>query len=240
MTRLHNLRIFLCNTLLHRKTEHFPIALILNTGTYHNGGIHRQALYIDHEHIAYFFDSFGRKPSDIFREFAHELLTVSYYRESTHRIPLRLALSDNKFLRSNLKQSLQTKLANDKEDTVRYFPYKIQNDRSHICGKYSVLFLQNIAQSPDPWQNAYEFWIGNQDEFFLIPTNTRRGLATTDNNKTCVTCCSTDKTTKVNTPSSHGDKRLTIKSIDCYKMMCLYEIFFLTYITYIYHHHRYE
>ena len=94
------------------------------------------------------------------------------------------------------------KLANDEDDTVRYFPYQIQSDTSHVCGEYSVLFLHNIAQSPDPWLNAYEFWTGNQDVFFLLPTN-RRGVASDK----CVACCNTDKTTKENTPSAHGDKK---------------------------------
>ena len=204
--RLHNLRIFLCNTVLHRKIEHFPpLAFILNTGTHKNGGIHWQALYIDHDHIAYFFDSYGRKPSDIFRDFAHELLTVSYYREFTRKLSLRQALSDSKFTPTTLRRSLRTKLANDEEDTVRYFPYQIQSDTSHVCGEYSVLFLHNIARSPDPWLNAYEFWTGNQDVFFLLPTN--RGGVAANNNETCVACCNTDKTTKENRPSSHGDKK---------------------------------
>ena len=204
--RLHNLRIFLCNTVLHRKIEHFPpLAFILNTGTHKNGGIHWQALYIDHDHIAYFFDSYGRKPSDIFRDFAHELLTVSYYREFTRKLPLRQALSDSKFTPTTLRRSLRTKLANDEDDTVRYFPYQIQSDTSHVCGEYSVLFLHNIARSPDPWLNAYEFWTGNQNVFFLLPTN--RGGVAADNNETCVACCNTDKTTKENRPSSHGDKK---------------------------------
>ena len=204
LTRLHNLRIFLCNTVLHRQIEHFPLAFILNTGTHRNGGIHWQALYIDHEHIAYFFDSYGRKPSDIFRAFAHELLTVSYYREFTRKLPLRQALSDSKFTPTNLRRSLRTKLSNDAEDTVRYFPYQIQSDTSHVCGEYSVLFLHNIARSPDPWLNAYEFWIRNQDVFFLLPTN--RG---NNNNEQCVACCNTERTTKENTPSSRGDKKTT-------------------------------
>ena len=204
--RLHNLRIFLCNTVLHRKIEHFPpLAFILNTGTHKNGGIHWQALYIDHDHIAYFFDSYGRKPSDIFRNFAHELLTVSYYREFTRKLPLRQALSDSKFNPTSLRRSLRTKLANDEDDTVRYFPYQIQSDTSHVCGEYSVLFLHNIARSPDPWLNAYEFWTGNQDVFFLLPTS--RGGVAADNSETCVACCNTDKTTKENRPSSHGDKK---------------------------------
>ena len=205
LTRLHNLRIFLCNTVLHRQIEHFPLAFILNTGTHKNGGIHWQALYIDHEHIAYFFDSYGRKPSDIFRAFAHELLTISYYREFTRRLPLRQALSDSKFTPTSLKRSLRTKLANDADNTVRYFPYQIQSDTSHVCGEYSVLFLHNIARSPDPWRNAYEFWIRNQDVFFLLPTN-RLGM-TENNTEKCVACCNTDRTTKENKPSSHGDKK---------------------------------
>ena len=53
LTRLHYLRIFLCNTLLHRKIEQFSIAFILDTGKYQNGGIHWQTLYIDHELLAY-------------------------------------------------------------------------------------------------------------------------------------------------------------------------------------------
>ena len=53
-TLLHNLQIFLCNTLLHRKIEHFPIEFILNTGNHSNVGIHWQALHIDHQHTAYF------------------------------------------------------------------------------------------------------------------------------------------------------------------------------------------
>ena len=207
LVRLHNLRIFLCNTVLHRKIEHFPLAFILNTGTHKNGGIHWQALYIDHEHIAYFFDSYGRKPSDIFRAFAHELLTVSYYREFTRKLPLRQALSDSKFTPTTLRRSLSTKLANDADDTVRYFPYQIQSDTSHVCGEYSVLFLHNIARSPDPWRNAYEFWIRNQDVFFLLPTN--RGGVAANNNEKCVACCNTDRNTKENKPSSHGDKKTT-------------------------------
>ena len=130
------------------------------------------------------------------------------------------------------------KLANDQDDTVRYFPCQIHNDVSHVCGEYSVLFLHNIARSPDPWLNAYEFWTGNQDAFFLLPTN--RGGVAPDNNETCVACCTTDKTTKENKPSLHGDKILNIRRIDYYKMTCLYEIFFLNYIRYTYHHHKYK
>ena len=37
-------------------------------------------------------------------------------------------LAGSGFLPSNLKRSLSTKLANDKGDAVRYFPYQIQND----------------------------------------------------------------------------------------------------------------
>ena len=88
---------------------------------------------------------------------------------------------------------------------MRYFPNQIQNDASHVCGEYSVLFLHKIARSPDPWRNAYEFWTGNQDVFFLLPTN--RGGVAADNNEMCVACCNTDKTTKENKRSSHGDKK---------------------------------
>ena len=130
---------------------------------------------------------------------------MSYYREFTRQLPLRQALSDSKFTPTNLRRSLHTKLANDEDDTVRYFPYQIQNDVSQVCGEYSVLFLHNIAQSPDPWRNAYKFWTGNRDVFFLLPT--KRGGVAPDNNEMCVACCNTDKTTKENKPSSHGDKK---------------------------------
>ena len=200
-TRLHNLRMFLCNTLLHRKIEHFPIGFILNTGDHANGGIHWQALYIDHEHTAYFFDSYGRMPSETFKRFAHELLTVSYYREFRRQLPLKQALSDKVFCASSLRRSLRTKLANDENDTCRYFPYQIQNDASNVCGEYSVLFLHNITRSPDPWLNAYEFWTGNQQVFFLLPTVNNKSSSSSS----CA-CCRGRKT-KENKPSSKGDKK---------------------------------
>ena len=41
--------------------------------------------------------------------------------------------------------------------------------------------------------------------YFLLPTN--RGGVAAGNNEMCVACCNTDKTTKENKPSSHGDKK---------------------------------
>ena len=37
-----------------QKNRIFPIGFILNTGNHSNGGIYWQALYIDHQHTAYF------------------------------------------------------------------------------------------------------------------------------------------------------------------------------------------
>ena len=150
------------------------MAFILNTGTHKNGGTHWQSMYIDHEHTVYFFDSYGRKPSDIFHRFAHDLLTISYYREYTKDLSLREALSDSKFTQTNLRQCHKTKEANDEEDTIRYFPYQIQNDKTNVCGEYAVLFLHNITRTRDPWMHAYEFWTDHQDVFFyyLHPPHT--------------------------------------------------------------------
>ena len=202
--RLHNLRIFLCNTMLYRNIEHFPLAFVLNTGTHKNGGTHWQSMYIDHEHTVYFFDSYGRKPSDIFHRFAHDLLTISYYREYTKDLPLKEALSDSRFTQTNLHRCHKTKEANDEEDTIRYFPYQIQNDKTNVCGEYAVLFLHNITRTRDPWMHAYEFWTEHQDVFFLLPTSNLRTATR------CPCCCTTTnntKTTQQNKALSSGQAK---------------------------------
>ena len=204
--RLHNLRMFLCKTMLFRNIEHFPLAFILNTGTHENGGIHWQAMYIDHEHIVYFVDSYGRKPSTAFHQFAHYLLTVSYYREYTKDLSLREALSDSKFSQDNLQRCHKTIKANDEDDTIRYSPYQIQNDKTNVCGEYALLFLHNSTRSPNPWLNAYEFWTNNQDVFFLLPTSS----SSKNNDHQCPCCYTTTnntKTTSKNKASSPGEKK---------------------------------
>ena len=152
--RINNVRIFLCETVKYRNIEHFPIAFILNTGTHKKGGVHWQELYVDHEHTANFFDSFGWLPLPVFEEFAHDLLTYSYYRQFCRNLTLSKALSDKHFMSANIKRAHKTKRFNDHANTCRYFPYQIQNDWSGVCGEYAVLFLHNIVRTREPLLNA--------------------------------------------------------------------------------------
>ena len=197
--RTNNFRIFLCNTLKYRGIEHFPIAFILNTGTHKNGGVHWQGLYVDHDHTAYFFDSYGRLPLTEFKEFAHDLLTYSYYRVFHRDLPLKKVLSDKYFTPANMKRAHKTKRANDHADTCRYFPYQIQNDRSKVCGEYAVLFLHNIVRVREPWINAYSVWTSHGD-FFLIPTSS-------NNRRRRCPCCKGAKHTIENKATAEGDKK---------------------------------
>ena len=144
---------------LYRNIEHFPLVFILTTGAHENVGIQWQGMYIDHKHTVYFFDSYGRKPSNTFHRFAHDLLTVSYYRdEYMNDISLKQALSDTNVTQTNLQRCHKAKEVNGEDDTIRYFPYQIQNDKTSVCGEYAVLFLHNITRSRDPWLHAYHFW----------------------------------------------------------------------------------
>ena len=167
-SRMNRLRIFLSNTMLARGIEHFPVAFFLNTGTHSNGGVHWQGLYVDHNHMAYFFDSYGRRPSKVFNAFAHEMITISYYREHMYQRPMKQALSDTHFTQEALKRCHTTKLANDEQDTCRYFPYQIQSDITNVCGEYSLIFLHNIVRCATPWLHAYDFFTHYPNAFYLV------------------------------------------------------------------------
>ena len=167
--RMNRLRLFLANTMLTRGIEHFPIAFFLNTGTHDNGGVHWQALYVDHNHMAYFFDSYGRRPNNIFNAFAHEMITISYYREYMCRQSMKQALSDDQFTRDALRRCYTTKVANDQPDTCRYFPYQIQSDITNVCGEYSLIFLHTIVRCETPWMHAYDYFTHYPDAFYLVP-----------------------------------------------------------------------
>ena len=167
--RMNRLRLFLANTMLARGIENFPIAFFLNTGTHVNGGVHWQALYVDHNHMAYFFDSYGRRPNMVFNAFAHEMITISYYRDFMFRKSMKQALSDDEFTRDALRRCYTTKVANDQPDTCRYFPYQIQSDITNVCGEYSLIFLHNIVRCATPWMNGYDYFTHYPDAFFLLP-----------------------------------------------------------------------
>ena len=167
--RMNRLRLFLANTMLSRGIEQFPIAFFLNTGTHVNGGVHWQALYVDHNHMAYFFDSYGRRPNKAFNAFAHEMITISYYREYMCRASMKQALSDDEFTRDALRRCYTTKVANDQPDTCRYFPYQIQSDITNVCGEYSLIFLHNISRCATPWMHGYDYFTHYPDAFYLIP-----------------------------------------------------------------------
>ena len=149
--------------------EHFPIAFFLNTGTHDNGGVHWQALYVDHNHMGYFFDSYGRRPNNIFNAFAHEMITISYYREYMCRQSMKQALSDDQFTRDALRRCYTTKVANDQPDTCRYFPYQIQSDITNVCGEYSLIFLHTIVHCETTWMHAYDYFTHYPDAFYLVP-----------------------------------------------------------------------
>ena len=121
--------------------------------------------------MAYFFDSYGRRPSKVFNDFAHDMITISYYREQ-HNMnptrPMRQVLSDENFTKEALSRCYTTKLANDQQDTCRYFPYQIQSDITNVCGEYSLIFLHNIVLCATPWLHAYDFFTHYPDAFYLV------------------------------------------------------------------------
>ena len=166
---VNGLRLFLANTLLHRGLEHFPIAFILNTGTHKNGGTHWQAVYFDHEHRAYFFDSYGRVPRPEFIRFIEVIMTYSYLRQRYRDTPLRQLLSDELFTNDALSRAKHRQSLDSRRYT--YFPYQIQNDSSNVCGEYSLLFLYNITRCRMPWRDAYRYW----EQFYLVPTTSSLG-----------------------------------------------------------------
>ena len=166
---VNGLRLFLANTLLHRGLEHFPIAFVLNTGTHKNGGTHWQAVYFDHEHRAYFFDSYGRVPRPEFCRFIDVMVAFSYLRQTHRHTPLRQLLSDDTFTEQAVARAKRQQ--SQTVDHHTYFPYQIQNDASNVCGEYSVLFLYNITRCRLPWRDAYVYW----RQFYLVPTISSSG-----------------------------------------------------------------
>ena len=145
---VNGLRLFLANTLLHRGLEHFPIAFVLNTGTYKNSGTHWQAVYFDHEHRAYFFDSYGRVPRPEFSRFIEVIILFSYLRQTYRDTPLRQLLSDDLFTENTLTRAKRRQSLADKH--YSYFPYQIQDIirlvsllSSRICCKKSRTTLHS-------------------------------------------------------------------------------------------------
>ena len=119
--------------------------------------------------MAYFFDSYGRRPNKVFNAFTHEMITLSYYREYMCRYSMKQALSDDTFTRDTLHRCYTTKVANDQADTCRYFPYQIQSDITNVCGEYSLIFLHNIVRCTTPWIRGYDYFTHYPDAFYVIP-----------------------------------------------------------------------
>lgn len=170
---LENFRQFLVTSLLQRDIPSFPFGYILNTGTHANGGRHWQAVYFDHEHRAYFFDSYGRKPAPIFKKFADSMLVFSYLithvPKEKRQMDLKDILSVDYFTFHNLRIANYEKNLRDRSITSLYFSYQIQSDYSNVCGEYSVLFLYYICRYRSPATEGYNFWYNNN--FFLYNHN---------------------------------------------------------------------
>ena len=172
---IENFRQFLITSLLQRNIPSFPFGYMLNTGTHANGGKHWQAVYFDHDHRAYFFDSYGRKPASIFKLFADSILVFSYLithvLRSNNRKVMQLEdiLSTDNFTTSNLAKAHREKVLRDNATTSLYFSYQIQSDISNVCGEYSLLFLYYICRCRSPEREGYEFWYNNG--FFLYSHN---------------------------------------------------------------------
>eukprot|EP00794_Sanderia_malayensis_P014684 gene14683-biopygen11781 len=174
LANLGSFRDFLVTSLLQRNIHHFPLAYIMNTGTHKNGGRHWQALYFDHDHNAFFFDSYGRQPSDAFKSFAEHMLSFSYLRRDHRLQSLDECLSTQTFTPQNYRLAQRTQALDAAQHATVYFPWQIQSDDTNVCGEYSVLFLFAICRTHQPRVSGYNFWYDPENNFYRVRPDSRR------------------------------------------------------------------